>query len=179
MKSILFAACMLVFAVVQTTSVHAKELKQYQAEADQYYAEGDYKKAFKAYVKLAKIGDHYSQYWVSHMYANGEGKKRDLEYAYAWSALAAQSGREKLIHYNEEMFGRNDDQDGARKKAKKLSNKYGKQALEDKAELIAKRDTGRRSGACVGSRLTCQRGSAYDAPISSGSIIPPMRADTN
>jgi len=169
MRSILFAASVLLFAAVQSSNIFAKELKEYQAEADQYYAQGNYKKAFKGYFKLAKIGDHYSQYWVANMYANGEGKRADLEYAYAWSTLAAESGREKLVRHSEELLERNTDKQAALKKAGKLKRKYGKQALEDRADLIAKREAGRRFGSCTGSRLTCQNASGYDAPISQGS----------
>ncbi len=168
MKSILFAALVLVFASVQTSNAIARELAEFQAEADQYYAAGNYKKAFKGYFKLAKIGDHYSQYWVANMYANGEGKRADLENAYAWSVLAAESGRQKLVRNSEELFSRNVDKDGARKKAEKLKRKYGKQALEEKAKLIAKRDAGRRAGSCTGSRLTCRGTYGYDAPLSQG-----------
>jgi len=169
MKFILFALSVLVLSSALTSNVVAKELKEFQVEADQYYQQGNYKKAFKGYFKLAKIGDHYSQYKVSNMYANGEGKKLDLEYAYAWSALAAESGQEELIQISEELLRRNDDQTGARKKAEKLNGKYGKQALEEKAELIAKRDSGRRAGSCTGSRLTCKNTYGYDAPLSIGS----------
>lgn len=169
MKYFMFAACVLVFAIAQTSVVVAKELKQYRAEADQYYDDGNYKKAYKGYLKIAKIGDQYSQHWVSHMYENGEGKSADLEDAYAWSVLAAERGDEKLVARSEDLFAQIDDHAGATKAAKKLMGKYGKQALDDRAEAIAKRGTGRRSGACTGSRLTCNRASSYDAPMTSGS----------
>lgn len=174
MKSTLFAACVLVFAATFTSGVFAKELKEYQVEADQYYAQGNYKKAFKGYFKLAKIGDHYSQYWVANMYANGEGKKTDLKYAYAWSVLAAESGREKLIRNSEELLDRNADKKAAQKKAERLMKKYGVQALEEKAELLAKRESGRRFGSCTGSRLSCQNASGYGAPITPGNQQGPV-----
>jgi len=155
MKSILFVMLVYLLATAQTSNVLASELDKYQAEADQYYAEGNYKKAFKGYFKLAKTGDHYSQFWVSNMYANGEGKKVDMEYAYAWSALAAESGEEKHVRNSEELLARNDDKDGALKKAEKLNSKYGKRVLEKKARSIARRSTSARSGTCTGSRLAC------------------------
>ena len=172
MKSLILAMCVLFVAVAQTPAFAAKELKEYRDEADQYYAAGDYKKAYKGYLKVAKIGDHYSQHWVSYIYANGEGRKVDLETAYAWSALAAESGNEKLVKYSEELLDKNEDKDGALKKAKKLYAKYGKQALDDKAEALAKRDIGRRAGSCTGSRLKCSRTYGYDAPISGGAAAP-------
>jgi len=179
MKSILFVVCVLIFSATQSANVFARELKDYRDLADQYYSEGNYKKAFKGYLKIAKIGDHYSQYWVSHMYANGEGKKVDLEAAYGWSALAAESGKEKLIINSEAMLERVSDKNAALKAAEKLNKKYGKEALQEKAVMVASRDIGRRSGSCVGSRLTCQRGSAYGAPITSGSVTLPQTTGSN
>ena len=168
MKTFIFSICVLVLAAAQTSTAIAKELLEYRTEADQYYDVGNFKKAYKGYLKIAKIGDQYSQYWVSHMYANGEGRKVDLEDAYAWSALAAEGGDEKLVRHSTDLFDQIDNKDGAQKAARKLMDKYGKQALEDKAEYLAKRDRGRRSGACTGSRLTCNRAYGYDAPITGG-----------
>jgi TPR repeat protein len=165
-------------AVLQTPAAIAKELNEYRAEADQYYQDGDFKKARSGYLKLAKIGDHYSQYWISKMYANGEGKKANLPEAYGWSVLAAESGKEELIRNSEEILVLNTDQDKAQSKARKLMKKYGKEALDAKAEMIAKRDQGRRAGSCVGSRLTCSRGAAFAAPMSNGDITNPAAAQT-
>ena len=113
------------------------ELQDYRDLADQYYSEGKYKKAFKGYLKIARIGDHDSQYRVSQMYAKGEGHKVDLEEAYAWSALAAESGKENLVSNREEMLGRISDKDAALKAAVMLNKKYGKQALEEKTKDVA------------------------------------------
>jgi TPR repeat protein len=168
MKSFVIAACVLVLAIVQTSVVVAKELAEYRTEADQYYDDGNYKKAYKGYLKIAKIGDQYSQHWVSHMYENGEGKSVDLEDAYAWSVLAAEGGDEKLVLHSTDLFEQIEDKAGATKAASKLMAKYGKQALDDKAEYLAKRDAGRRAGSCTGSRLTCNRAYGYDAPITGG-----------
>ncbi len=168
MKNTIFVACVLLFAVTQSSNIMAKELKEYQAEADQLYTQGNHKKAFKSYSKLAKIGDHYSQFRVSQMYATGEGKSTNMEYAYAWAALAAESRQEKLVNNSEVLLERNDDKAGAYRKAEKLNQKYGKQALDEKAKQVAKRESGRRAGACTGSRLTCSRAYGYGAPISGG-----------
>ena len=172
MKVLIITLCVLVFVGTQSSDVMAKELLEYRAEADQYYDTGNYKKAYKGYLKIAKIGDQYSQYWVSHMYAKGEGRKIDMEDAYAWSVLAAEGGDEKLTSHSVDILDQNDDKAGAQKAADKLMGKYGKQALEDKAAALAKRENGRRSGACTGSRLTCNRAYGYDAPISGGPELP-------
>ena len=179
MKSVLIVFCLL-FAATHASSVMAKkELADFHAEAAEYYAEGNFKKAYKTYFKLAKIGDHKSQYWVAQMYARGEYKEIDLEEAYAWSYLAAESGNDVAIDKSATLLESNTDKAAAQKRADKLMKKYGKEAQEERAAKIAKQDAGRRSGACVGSRLTCQRGSAYDAPITSGRITGHMTVDIN
>jgi len=179
MKSVLIVIYLL-FAATHTSNVMAKkELADFHAEAAKYYEEGNFKKAYKTYFKLAKIGDHKSQYWVAQMYARGEGKDVDIEEAYAWSYLAAESGNDVAIEKSTVLLERNEDKTAAQNRADKLMRKYGKAAQAERAERIAKQDAGRRSGACVGSRLTCQRGSAYDAPVTSGRGIMPIAPDVN
>jgi TPR repeat protein len=162
MKNLYIAICIIIFAGLQITNAHAKELEEYQAEAAQFYEAGDYKKAYKAYYKLAKVGDHKSQYWVAVMYALGEGKKVSLKDAYGWSALAAESGNEKAISKSQELLKLNGDPVAAQKRADKLMKKYGNDAQEERARMVAKRESGRRSGACTGSRLTCERTKNYE-----------------
>ena len=74
----------------------------------------------------------------------------------------------RLVSRSTDLFEQIEDKAGATKAAKKLMGKYGKQALDDKAAYLAKRDAGRRAGSCTGSRLTCNRAYGYDAPISGG-----------
>ena len=62
-----------------------------QVAADQFYAAGDYQEAMKQYLPLAKKGDSFSQYRISFMYLEGQGREPDLVEAYAWAALAAQN----------------------------------------------------------------------------------------
>lgn len=173
MKFVAVTICAALFTLLQTADAQARTLKEYRTEADQYYQAGNFKKAYKGYFKLAKIGDHYSQYWVSYMFENGEGKKASLEDAYAWSVLAAESGREKLVIKSDALLERVDNKAVAQKKANKLMKKYGKEALDKKADMLAKRDTGRRSGSCVGSRLTCHHATAHSADMTTGDIIMP------
>ena len=179
MKFLFSSTFLMLFVLLQTTNLMAKELAEYQAEAAQYYEAGDYKKAYKSYYKLAKIGDHKSQYQVAHMNAHGEGRKVNFVDAYGWSAVAAESGNSKAISKSEQMLEHNSDKVAAQKRADKLMKKYGKKAQKKRAEMIARQDAGRRSGSCVGSRLTCQKGSAYDAPLTGGSITLPGSTGTN
>ena len=122
------------------------------AAADAYLEAEDYKKAFKAFRSLAKKGDHYSQYRVSQLYADGKGVRGDMLDAYAWSVLAAESGGKAEILHSETLLADVEDQADARKEADKLLKKYGKMALEEKAA----RDLARGSGSCTGSRMGCR-----------------------
>jgi len=158
MRFVFAAACVLLFAALQAPAVMANNLQENQLKADQYYQQGDFKKAHKAYLKLAKKGDHYSQDRVSQMYSKGEGKSVDLTQAYAWSVLAAESGEEQLLSNSDSLLQRTDDPAKAQKSAAKLKKKYGKQALEKKAAVMAAREKQRKSGSCTGTHLACSRG---------------------
>jgi TPR repeat protein len=152
-KSIIFIAtlCCALFS----SAAYAGKLQEYRSEADQYYTKQDYKKAYRVYYKLAKIGDHYSQDRIATMYANGHGKKLDMEEAYAWSVLAAEGGNEDFAKKSEKYLAQADDKVGAEKEAEKLKKKYGRAALQKKAE---KRDALRANhemGGCTGRRLGC------------------------
>lgn len=157
MKFILTVACTLLFAALQAPAVMANDLQEYQLEADAHYEHGNFKKAHKAYLKLAKKGDHYSQDRVAQMYANGEGKSADLTQAYAWSVLAVESGEEQWMSNSDVLLQRADNPAKAQSSAEKLKKKYGKAALEKKAAQMARRDSQRRSGSCTGTRI-CKNG---------------------
>lgn len=62
---------------------------------------GEYKSALKHYVKLAKDGDTFAQYRVSYMELMGLGTKSDVVEAMAWAVLAAESGHEELVRYQD------------------------------------------------------------------------------
>ena len=158
MKSVLIAVCVLLFAALQAPIVLANEAKDIRDEADQYYLELNFKKAYKLYFKLAKAGDRYSQDRVSHMYANGEGKTADMKEAYAWSVVAAESGKEEFVNKSTRLLLLTEDQAAAEKRAAKLVKKYGKDAQEVRAARLASKENNKRSGACAGTRLGCSRG---------------------
>lgn len=155
MRLVCSAVGILLFAAVQTPAVLANTLQENQAEADRHYQQGNFKKAHKSYLKLAKKGDHYSQGRISDMYANGEGKSASLTLAYAWSVLAAESGESQHVSNSDLLLQRTDDPARAQSSAAKLMKKFGKQAREKKAALMARRERQRRSGGCTGTRLGC------------------------
>jgi len=148
----------MVMAALQTSAVLASEVKEYRAEAAQYYEKNNYKKAYKIYFKLAKVGDHYSQNKISQMYVDGKGKDIDLAEAYAWAVLAAESGVEGIAIKSEKLLQQTEDKAAAEKRAGKLMNKYGKDALQAKADKRERMKYNHKSGGCTGSKLGCSSG---------------------
>ena len=155
MKIKLAIISVLLLFVLQSPAVSAGKLQDYRSEADQYYTEQDFRKAYKIYYKLAKIGDHYSQDKLATIYANGDGKKVDIEEAYAWSVLAAEDGDEMLVNRSEELFELSADKAEAEQKATKLKQKYGREALNEKASNKAALEAKYKARGCTGSRLGC------------------------
>ena len=158
MRFLFIGACILLFAASYMPAVAAGDLQVNQAKADRYYQQGNFNKAYKSYLKLAKKGDHYSQDRIAHMFANGDGKSANITNAYAWSTLAAESGEEQMVSHSESLLQRANDSVKALSAADKLMNKYGKQALETRAEMLAKREKERNSGSCTGTHLQCRGG---------------------
>lgn len=141
------------FIALQSSVLLAGDASEISAEADQFYLESNFKKAYKIYFKLAKTGDHHSQGRVAHMFANGEGKSVDFTEAYAWSVLAEEGGQKYSTESSDILLQRTSDQSVAQKKALKLKQKYGQQALKEKALKRAQSDAARRSGS-MGSNLS-------------------------
>jgi len=155
LKVIVAIVSSILFFTLQAPVVMA-DWKEDQAKADQYYEAGDFGKAFNMYYKLAKMGVSHSQDRVSQMYENGQGKKASLKEAYAWSVLAAQRGASEMISRRDSLLEQNSDKPAAEKKASKLMSKYGRQALQRRADSKAKLKRNTKSGGCTGSKLGCR-----------------------
>lgn len=147
--------CMALFFASFASTSFAKEIGEYREEAAQYFLEQNYKKAYKIYYKLAKMGDHPSQDQVAVMLARGEGKDIDFENAYAWSVLAAEGGDDILTIPSEELLQQADDKARAENQASRLMKKYGRDALMEKAEKQEARRRSHEMGGCTGSRTGC------------------------
>ena len=156
LKTVLIVVCSMFFFALQAPVALAATWKDDQAKADQFYEAGDFNKAFKMYVKLGKIGVSHSQDRVSRMYENGEGTKTNLTEAYAWSVLAAQRGATEKVSRRDSLLEENSDRKKAEKKADKLMSKYGRVALQKKADSKAKLKHNTKSGGCTGSKLGCR-----------------------
>jgi hypothetical protein len=93
---------------------------------------------------------------VSQMYANGEGTKLDLVEAYAWSVLAAERGSTEITGRRDSLLQQVSDKNAAEKRAEKLLSKYGREALQRKADSKAQLKHNTKSGGCTGSKLGCR-----------------------
>jgi len=158
MKPVFIAVVVLLFAVMNAPVLMANEAQELRTKSDEYYEKSNFKKAYKGYYKLAKAGDRYSQARVSHMYATGEYKSIDLTEAYAWSMVAAESGKEKYVNISTELLLQADNKTAAEKRANRLVDKYGKEAQRERAARLAAKENDKRSGQCTGTRLACSRG---------------------
>lgn len=151
-SAIIFAALL---SALLTTAAYAGKLDEVRGEADQYYTSQEYNKAYKVYFKLARIGDHYAQDRIATMYAEGHGKRVDLQKAYAWEALAAEGGDQSFVQKSKQYLEQAHDKAAAEKEVEKLKKKYGKVALEKKAQRRETRKASHAMGGCTGRRLGC------------------------
>ena len=122
-----------------------------QQHADRFYEAGEYRKAYRKYIELAKIGDSFSQYRVSYMHYSGEGQATDPVEAYAWAVLAAQNGNHDLVAYRDAIWDAlpEADRHEAEDLAANYLNRWGNLALAEEAARKARQ----RLRDCTGSRL--------------------------
>ena len=156
LKILVIVVCSILLFALQAPTVQAATWQENQAKADQLYDDGNYKKALKMYVKLGKMGVSHSQDMVSKMYESGEGAKVNLNDAYAWSVLAAQRGASQKVNRRDNLLEQSSDRKTAEKKADKLLSKYGREALQKRADSKAKLKHNTKSGGCTGSKLGCR-----------------------
>lgn len=98
-----------------------------QTQADLAYQSGHYDRAYQLYQQLNKAGDKFSAFRIATMYEDGLHVEQDMIEAYAWSYLAAESGRQALRAYHEDIKQRlsNAQLDQARSRAGELIRDYG------------------------------------------------------
>lgn len=156
MKFIVIIMFSILFFTLLVPVAAGADWKEDQAKADQYYEASEYNNAFKMYLKLAKSGVSHSQDMVSQMYEKGQGKKVNLEEAYAWSVLAAQRGASEKEARRDSLLQQAGNKKAAEKKADKLMAKYGREALQKRADSKAKLKHNTKSGGCTGSKLGCR-----------------------
>lgn len=122
-----------------------------QMAADHAYAEGDFDTAYKKYLRLARKGDTFSQYRLSYMNFQGQGRKVDWPEAFAWAVLAAQGNNPELVKYLAALAQEvpEDYHDKATRKAEYYFERWGDLAIAEDARRGAIQELRQ----CTGSRL--------------------------
>ncbi|HKX57280.1 MAG TPA: SEL1-like repeat protein [Xanthomonadales bacterium] len=155
-------ACLAV-APVQAKNSQKSAYVSKQEQADQQYASGKYHEALPNYLRLAKQGDSFSQYRVSYMYLQGQGRESDIVEAFAWATLAAQNKADPLIDYRDTVarLVPRDQQKKAMRKLDYYMRKWGNRQLA--SDMITK--TQRELQDCTGSRLGTRCEEVYAAQM--------------
>ena len=89
----------------------------------------DFQEAANWFRRAAKKGVMPAQYRLARLYEEGKGVPRDLEYAYAWLAVASAGGHKRSIAELPKVEQQLSEEElaSARKLARKLLGKYKKQ----------------------------------------------------
>ena len=156
MKRIHIISYIVFFSLAMFPTLHAAVTHSSIDRAERYYQRGDFRKAWRSFLKLAKEGDHYSQYRVAQMFAEGQGTGTDLTEAYAWAFLAAEGDLPEVEAFRDDLLQRVEDKTEAHEEAEKLMGKYGTAALLEKASRSGQRNSA-GDDACTGQRLPCRQ----------------------
>jgi TonB family protein len=116
------------------------------------YDSGDYDRAFKDFLELAKLGQPMAQFNVAVMYARGEGARASAIYAYAWATLAAENGVEKAKVLADSLRPKLALAPGSEQIAADIEAQYGHAVLDQ--HLLPKIVTEENSG--PGDRARCR-----------------------
>jgi hypothetical protein len=127
------------------------KFQETQNQADQAYQSGYYARAYQLYQQLNKAGDKFSAFRIATMYEDGLHVEQNLVEAYAWSYLAAESGRQKLRAYHEHIKRRLNEEElsQARERAGELIRDYGMFTYA----TASKKTLRSMLSQCVGSRV--------------------------
>lgn len=120
-------------------------------EARAFYQHGDFKNAYKQYLKRAKKGDVFARYRVSYMLAMGQGVKYDPYESLAWAVLATETGPRGLGKYQDAVATLVPEKE--RRKAQKTTDNFRRRWERDTYG-----STSRAGGGCTGSRLSANCG---------------------
>lgn len=136
----------------------------HQQEADRHYQAGDFESAYDAYRKLARKGDSFSQYRVSYMYLEGQGREQDIVESVAWAVLAAQDGQAELVKYRNAVAKLVPEK--KRRKAERKVDYYMRRWGNVKAASSALSGSREELLKCTGSRVGNRCGRVeYSMPI--------------
>ncbi|MGK2924888.1 MAG: hypothetical protein ACSLE2_04650 [Lysobacterales bacterium] len=126
-------------------------------QAAALYERGDYKAAYKQYLKLAKDGDTFSQYRLSYMSLKGLGTQADVVESMAWAVLAAEGEHATLDDYQSAVAAMvpDDQRKKAQRKADTFVRRWGQAGDSDWNSMSS-----RYAGGCTGTKLATNCGQA-------------------
>ena len=155
----LLACC---FLLVAASATAASDSAAQIDGAQVLYEQGDFKAAYKQYLKRAKKGDTFAQYRVSYMHATGLGADIDPIESLAWAVLATEGGPRGLGKYQDAVAALVPEKE--RRKAQKKTDTFRRRWDRDN---YGGRST--PSGGCTGTRLSANCGGSTSV---SGPRIP-------
>ena len=162
--AVLFALAFLAVEPLQAKTSQKSAYVSKQEQADQQYANGKYTEAMPNYLRLAKQGDAFSQYRVSYMYLQGQGRETDIVEAFVWATLAAQNRADPLIDYRDTVarLVPSDQQKKAMRKLDYYMRKWGNRKLASDMITATQRELNKCTGSRLGSR--CEEVYAAEMP---------------
>lgn len=143
-------------------------LQVLQQRADQAYAENDYKRAHELYLHLNKIGDKFAQFRIAAMHEDGHFVEQSLIEAYAWSFLAAETGRRAFREYHQKIKSSLEPKALvlARERASELVAEHGIFAQAIRAQDLLRKERKNCTGSRVGSRCDAVAAVSFDCGLS-------------
>lgn len=150
-------------------------LQQLQQRADEAYAKADYERAHKLYLHLNQVGDKYAQFRLAAMYEDGDFVEQDLLAAYAWSLLAAETGRKAFRDYHQQIKARlsSDQLPQARQRASELVAEHGIFIQAMRAQDMLRKEIKGCTGSRVGNRCDAVSSVSFDCGVSADRLPEP------
>jgi len=124
---LLLTVSLLLLAPLSVVAAASSENAGALQSAAAVYQSGDYDKAYRQYLKLAKDGEQFAQYRVSYMNLTGLGTRSDIVDSLAWAVLAAEGENASLEAYKSAVAALvpSDKRKKAQRTASNLMRRYG------------------------------------------------------
>ena len=143
-------------------------LQVVQQRADEAYGEADYERAHELYMLLHQVGDKFAQFRIAAMYEDGNFVAQNLIEAYAWSFLAAETGRQAFRDYHQQIKAKlqPDQLSPARERAGELVAEHGIFVQAIRAQQMLRNELKACTGSRVGNRCDAVSSNSYDCGLS-------------
>ncbi len=145
-----------------------QSLQLMQQQADEAYAGAHFQRAHELYMHLNQVGDKFAQFRIAAMYEDGNFVAQNLVEAYAWSFLAAETGRQAFRDYHQQIKARlqPDQLSLARERAGELVAEHGIFVQAIRAQQMLRNELKACTGSRVGNRCDAVSSNSYDCGLS-------------